>query len=308
MQNGYTSSFTRILRILSRSRIPRPGLFREDIKDDRNTPLFCVVRHFSWNFAWFSRFRESDGFRSYLRAHCCWLVYLLSLSVALALMIRFSDLVLVRAALDISYIVPIFCRRWYRNHPDVHFKPGPFYMSGALGWIANCTCIMSVPHSPGLHSSRFWLRFVLFHGEYAYECVDGHSLSQWSYASRLISLSRRWTSTTLRWLPLPCWYCQGMQFLHSRIFVAPWSFTHDFIFSIRIWYFAGGRKHYKGPISNINRSNGTTAGTTVPSTPDKETESMHSQKEKQWMGLGRSLASGEWCTYIALGTCMKREL
>ncbi|KAI5119557.1 hypothetical protein M0805_005621 [Coniferiporia weirii] len=45
-------------------------------------------------------------------------------------------------ALDISYIIPIFLRRFYRNHPEVNFKPGPFYMGpGLLGWAANITCI-----------------------------------------------------------------------------------------------------------------------------------------------------------------------
>ncbi|KAG8734152.1 hypothetical protein FRC10_011929 [Ceratobasidium sp. 414] len=46
-------------------------------------------------------------------------------------------------ALDLSYIVPIFCRRLFRNHPEVHFKPGPFYMGdGALGWTVNSVCII----------------------------------------------------------------------------------------------------------------------------------------------------------------------
>ena len=48
---------------------------------------------------------------------------------------------LTTVALDISYIVPIACRRLFRNHPEVHFKPGPFYMPGAIGWFANVTCI-----------------------------------------------------------------------------------------------------------------------------------------------------------------------
>ncbi|KAF9238693.1 amino acid/polyamine transporter I [Melanogaster broomeanus] len=43
-------------------------------------------------------------------------------------------------ALDLSYIIPIFLRRLYANHPEVHFQPGPFYMgSGILGWAANVT-------------------------------------------------------------------------------------------------------------------------------------------------------------------------
>jgi hypothetical protein len=45
-------------------------------------------------------------------------------------------------ALDSSYIIPIFCRRWFRNHPEVSFKPGPFAMSPFVGWAANVTCIV----------------------------------------------------------------------------------------------------------------------------------------------------------------------
>ncbi|KAF7986306.1 hypothetical protein HWV62_35262 [Athelia sp. TMB] len=45
-------------------------------------------------------------------------------------------------AFDLSYIAPIFLRRLYRNHPEVEFKPGPFYMGdGLLGWAANICCI-----------------------------------------------------------------------------------------------------------------------------------------------------------------------
>lgn len=45
-------------------------------------------------------------------------------------------------ALDLSYVVPILCRRIFANHPEVMFKPGPFYMgNGFLGWFANITCI-----------------------------------------------------------------------------------------------------------------------------------------------------------------------
>ena len=45
-------------------------------------------------------------------------------------------------ALDGSYIIPIFLRRAFAGHPEVGFRPGPFYMGdGALGWIANGVCI-----------------------------------------------------------------------------------------------------------------------------------------------------------------------
>jgi len=45
-------------------------------------------------------------------------------------------------ALDLSYIIPIFLRRVFQDHPEVMFKPGPFYMGpGVLGWAANIACI-----------------------------------------------------------------------------------------------------------------------------------------------------------------------
>lgn len=31
----------------------------------------------------------------------------------------------------------------YSRHPEVHFKPGPFYMGdGWFGWAVNVTCIL----------------------------------------------------------------------------------------------------------------------------------------------------------------------
>ena len=50
-------------------------------------------------------------------------------------------LIFTATALDISYILPIAARRIFANHPEVQFKPGPFYMKGALGWAANIICI-----------------------------------------------------------------------------------------------------------------------------------------------------------------------
>ncbi|KAH8822685.1 APC amino acid permease [Flagelloscypha sp. PMI_526] len=47
-------------------------------------------------------------------------------------------------ALDSSYIIPIFLRRVFANHPEVMFKPGPFYMGEKLGTLANWMCILWV--------------------------------------------------------------------------------------------------------------------------------------------------------------------
>ena len=46
-------------------------------------------------------------------------------------------------ALDISYIIPIALRRIFQHHPEVQFKPGPFYLGdGLLGWTVNINCIV----------------------------------------------------------------------------------------------------------------------------------------------------------------------
>jgi amino acid transporter len=84
------------------------------------TPLYAV---------WFTTF-------------ICILPGLLDLASPIAANAIFS---LCAIALDTSYIIPIFCRRWYsvRPHPEVVFKPGPFYLgNGLLGWIANTSCIV----------------------------------------------------------------------------------------------------------------------------------------------------------------------
>ena len=50
-------------------------------------------------------------------------------------------------ALDLSYIIPIALKQIYKNHPEVMFKPGPFYMGDILGRFCNIMCI-------------FWTLFV----------------------------------------------------------------------------------------------------------------------------------------------------
>ena len=53
-------------------------------------------------------------------------------------------------ALDLSYVIPIILRRIFHSHPDVKFKPGPYYMGdGWIGvfanvWCALWTCFVSV--------------------------------------------------------------------------------------------------------------------------------------------------------------------
>ncbi|KAG9315648.1 amino acid/polyamine transporter I [Chiua virens] len=44
-------------------------------------------------------------------------------------------------SLDLSYVIPIILRRIFHSHPEVMFKPGPYYMGdGWLGAFANVWC------------------------------------------------------------------------------------------------------------------------------------------------------------------------
>ncbi|KAG9315603.1 amino acid permease [Chiua virens] len=46
-------------------------------------------------------------------------------------------------ASDLSYVIPIILRRIFHSHPEVRFKPGPFYMGdGWLGFFANIWCTL----------------------------------------------------------------------------------------------------------------------------------------------------------------------
>ncbi|KAF9074475.1 APC amino acid permease [Rhodocollybia butyracea] len=91
-------------------------------------------------------------------------------------------------SLDLSYIIPIFLRRVFQNHPEVMFKPGPFYMGdGIIGLGANCICISwtlfvcvifsfptTLPVTPQTmnYASVNDLRLTVY--DYAWYIIDGH--------------------------------------------------------------------------------------------------------------------------------------
>ena len=46
-------------------------------------------------------------------------------------------------AQDLSYVIPIILRRIFHSHPEVQFKPGPYYMGdGWIGVFANVWCAL----------------------------------------------------------------------------------------------------------------------------------------------------------------------
>ena len=81
----------------------------------------------------------------WLAAFTCVLPGLLDFASPIAANAVFA---LAAIALDLSYIIPITLKQIYKNHPEVMFKPGPFYMGdGILGRFCNIMCI-------------FWTLFV----------------------------------------------------------------------------------------------------------------------------------------------------
>ena len=140
-------------------------------------------------------------------------------------------------ALDLSYIIPIFCRRVFHNHPDVMFKPGPYYMGdGWMGLLCNCICIswtlfvciiFSIPTNlpvTDLNMNYASVSFLLTF----YQTISLNVFLQGdhrrSYCICLVSFASIFT------IYLRC----------SQLWVCS------------VWYFAAAHKHYKGPKSNLN--------------------------------------------------------
>jgi hypothetical protein len=143
----------------------------------------------------------------------CILPGLLDLASPIAANAIFS---LCAIALDTSYIIPIFCRRWYSvwPHPEVSFTRGPFFMgTGLLGWVANVTCIVWTCFIVVIFSLPNLKPVTPQNMNYASVITVGVVLS--GYVVRIARVSS------------PC----------SR--------------SSRLWYVLAAHKHYKGPRSNL---------------------------------------------------------
>lgn len=134
-------------------------------------------------------------------------------------------------ALDLSYIIPIFLRRVFQDHPDVMFKPGPFYMGdGMLGLAANTICIS-------------WTLFVCV--IFSFPTVLPVTAANMNYAS--VSVIRTMNSLTL----LPGDNCgRSIPFVVGFHFIRDNPFNHFF----SVWYILGGHRHYHGPQSNLKHS------------------------------------------------------
>jgi hypothetical protein len=107
----------------------------------------------------------------------------------------------------------------YQRHPEVIFKPGPFYMGdGFLGWGANICCIS-------------WVLFVSV--IFALPTVLPVTPTNMNYAS-------------VR--PRPFCTPQACVLLTG----GAQAITGGVVILSLIWYAISGHNHYKGPVSNLN--------------------------------------------------------
>lgn len=140
-------------------------------------------------------------------------------------------------ALDLSYIIPIFCRRVFANHPDVMFKPGPFYMGdGWVGRLCNIACIT-------------WTLFV---------CVI------FALPTNLPVTAENMNYAAVSVMAPPCYFwLTRLKYLghhswrnHPRL-VRP-TIASNSCLTLRlpplssIWYWTAARNHYVGPQSNLH--------------------------------------------------------
>ncbi|KAG6876885.1 hypothetical protein C0992_011449 [Termitomyces sp. T32_za158] len=120
-------------------------------------------------------------------------------------------------ALDLSYIIPIFLRRFFENHPEVQFKPGPFYMgSGLLGKVCNTTSIL-------------WTLFV---------CVI------FSFPTYLPVTKDNMNYASVRFRPIH-FQSPGVPALFQVI-------TIGVLILSGLWWILGAHKYYHGPQSNLH--------------------------------------------------------
>lgn len=162
-------------------------------------------------------------------------------------------------ALDLSYIIPIFCRRVFHSHPDVMFKPGPFYMGdGWLGFLFNYTCIIWTLFVCVVFSIPTNLPVTKLNMNYS-------SVRSCPYISKANSLIFLLFLLLLRSSPLELLSSPSK----SRTnFYRPLD-AHNHRRSV--WYFAAAHKHYTGPKSNVNDDSATMIAKDYPTKDEKFT-------------------------------------
>ena len=144
-------------------------------------------------------------------------------------------------ALDLSYVIPIFLRRVFEHHPDVMFKPGPFYMgTGFVGKAANWICIVwtvficvifSFPTIKPITPDNMNYASVSNNGPQGASPLivfsfQGHNRR--GHGFRIVSLSIAFSSTLISY----------------------------FLSKHSAWYMISGHRHYTGPRSNLDQLQG----------------------------------------------------
>ena len=132
-------------------------------------------------------------------------------------------------------------RRVYEHHPEVQFKPGPFYMgNGILGWAVNINCIL-------------WTLFVTV--IFSIPTVLPVTKENMNYASVITG-----GVIILAWFVLPSCIeslcALAFPRLHSIWYILGYaSITIDHL-SVLMHQLPSGRQHYHGPTSNLHEKEG----------------------------------------------------
>ena len=120
--------------ILNRS--TRSWLLRAHQQVDDDPSACYLVHHHLERFAWPVGFCESRRCQCHFLSHC----------YGPGLELYHSDFFVSGAKFLFDRNLSGYTwnrRRVYEHHPEVQFKPGPFYMgNGILGWAVNINCIL----------------------------------------------------------------------------------------------------------------------------------------------------------------------
>jgi hypothetical protein len=161
-------------------------------------------------------------------------------------------------ALDLSYVIPIFCRRVFADHPDVMFKPGPFYMGkGYLGIFCNVVCILWTLFICVIFSLPTFLPVTPETMNYAsVSSFRGRDADLYGFSIVFILEGHHW---------LRHYTC-----IVSVLPIITFPLTKPYSLSFSVWYFAAARRHYIGPQSNLHDASVEVVTQDTPTEKEKE--------------------------------------
>lgn len=144
---------------------------------------------------------------------------------------------LAAVGMDLSYIVPIFCRQIWADHPEVNFVPGPFTLGkGWVGRVVNAIAViwtlfevtvLCFPITASFDASTLVYEFIYLRRAFRLP----FSLLKKYYANS--------PSHLLQFFPLV------LSFNYASVL------TGAVVILTTLWYAVYARHHYSGPISTL---------------------------------------------------------